>query len=139
MPAGDVEVVREQFEATNARDFVRAMRFYAEDVVLLVDSNAFLNWGTFEGREAVGQWFADWLTTYERGYHFDIEEARDLGGVVLLVATHHGRGRMSGAEVRGQTGYLYRVRDGKIDRVELYPGRAEALAAAGNEGRLPEG
>jgi ketosteroid isomerase-like protein len=139
VPAGDVEVVREQFEATNGRDFPRAMDLYTEDVVLVVDSDAFLNWGTFEGREAVGRWFADWLTTYEHGYHFDIEEARDLGGVVLLVASHHGRGRISGAEVRGHTGYLYRVREGRIDRVELYPGRAEALAAAGHEGRLPKG
>ena len=138
MPAGDVDVVLAQFEATNARDFERAMEFYAEHVVLVVDSDAFLNSGTFAGRDAVGQWFADWFTSYERGYHFDIDEARDLGGLVLLVATHHGRGRTSGAEVSGHTGYLYRVRDGKIDRVELYPGRAEALAAAEHEGRLPK-
>jgi ketosteroid isomerase-like protein len=139
MPAGDVDVVREQFEATNARDFERAMRLYAEDVVLVVDSDAFLNSGTFEGREAVGGWFADWLTSYERGYHFNIEEARDLGGVVLLVASHGGRGRSSGAEVHGQTGYLYGLCDGKIARVELYAGREEALDAAGRHGRLPEG
>jgi len=75
--------------------------------------------------------FGDWFTTFEPGYHFDIEEARDLGDVVLLIATHHGRGRTSGVEVHGQTGYLYRVRDGKVVRAELYPGRAEALEAAG--------
>jgi hypothetical protein len=33
-------------------------------------------------------------------------------------------------EVHGQTGYLYRLRGGKIVRAELYPGRAEALEAA---------
>jgi ketosteroid isomerase-like protein len=131
MSKENVEVVRDQFAATNERDFPRAMSHYAEDVELVVDPGAFLDAGAFKGRPAVGQWFADWFTTFESGYRFDIDEARDLGDVVLLVATHHGRGRASGVEVHGQTGYLYRLRDRKIVRVELYRGRAEALEAAG--------
>jgi ketosteroid isomerase-like protein/GNAT superfamily N-acetyltransferase len=126
----NVEVVRDHFAATNEGDFPRAMSHYAEDVVLVVDADAFLSAGTFTGRHAVGQWFADWFTSYERGYRFEIEEARDLGDVILLTATHHGRGRTSGAEVHGETGYLYRVRGGKIARVELYRSGAAALAAA---------
>jgi ketosteroid isomerase-like protein len=127
----NVQVVRDQFAATNERDFPRAMAHYAEDVVLVVDRDAFLSSGTFEGREAVGQYFGDWLRTFEPGYRFEIEEARDLGDVVLLVASHRGRGRTSGVDVHGQTGYLYTVRDGRIVRAEIYAGRAEALAAAG--------
>ncbi len=131
MSQENVEVVRDQFAATNERDFPRAMSHYAEDVELVVDPDAFLEGGTFTGRDAVGGWFASWFTTFEPGYHFDIEEARDLGDVVFVVATHHGRGRTSGAEVHGQTGYLYGLRGGKIVRVELYRSRAEALEAAG--------
>jgi ketosteroid isomerase-like protein len=126
----NVEIVREQFAATNERDFARAMSYYAEDVELVVHPDAFLDNGRFEGREAVGEWFADWFRTFEAGYSFDVEEALDLGHLVLLVASHRGRGRTSGAEVRGRTGYLYRVSGGKIVSVELYPSRAEALAAA---------
>jgi ketosteroid isomerase-like protein len=131
MSQENVEIVLDQIAATNQRDFPRAMDHYAEDVQLVVDPAAFLEGGTFTGRDAVGEWFGNWFATFEPGYHFDIEEARDLGGVVLLVASHHGRGRSSGAEVRGQTGYLYTVRRGKIARVELYRNRAEALEAAG--------
>ena len=131
MSQENVEVVRDQFAATNDRDFPRAMSYYAEDVELVVHPDAFLERGTFMGRDAVGEWFANWLTTFEPGYHFDIEEARDLGDVLLLVASHHGRGRASGVEVHGQTGYLYTLRGGKIVRAELYRGRAEALEAAG--------
>ncbi len=131
MSQENVEVVLDQFAATNERDFPRAMSHYAEDVELVVDPHAFLEGGTFKGRHAVGQWFGNWFATFAPGYHFDIEEARDLGDVVFLLARHHGRGRTSGAEVHGQTGYLYRLRRGKIVRVELYSSGAEALEAAG--------
>jgi ketosteroid isomerase-like protein len=127
----DVEVVRDQFAAVNERDFARAMEHYADDVVLVVSPEAFLEAGTFEGREAVGEWFGNWFRTFEPGYRFELEEARDMGGTVLLVASHRGQGRMSGVEVRGRTAYLYRVRDGKVARVELYPSRDEALEAFG--------
>jgi ketosteroid isomerase-like protein len=134
MSQRDVDIVRGQFEAVNEGDFARAMSCYADDVELEVSPDAFVERGTFSGREAVGAWFGNWFATFEPGYRFDITEARDLGGVVLLVASHHGRGRTSGAEVHGETAYLYKVRDGKIVRAELYPDRAAALKAAG----LPE-
>jgi ketosteroid isomerase-like protein len=131
MSQQNVEAVCDQFAAVNERDFPRAMSHYAEDVELVVDPDAFLDAGTFKGRDPVGRWFADWFATFEPGYRLDIEEARDLGDVVLLVASHHGRGRASGAEVHGRTGYLYRFRDRKIVGAALYPSRAAALAAAG--------
>ncbi len=134
MPQENVDVVLAQFAATNEQDFARAMSYYADDVELVVQPEAFLEGGTFSGRDAVGRWFADWFGTFEPGYHFDIEEARDLGEVVLLVASHRGRGRTSGVEVRGQTAYLYRVRGGRVVRVALYASRAEALEAAGSWG-----
>jgi ketosteroid isomerase-like protein len=130
----DVQVVLDQFAAVNERDFERAMTLYAEHVELVVDSKAFLQGGTFTGREAVGEWFGDWFRSFEPGYRFEIEEARDLGEVVLLVASHHGRGRSSGAEVHGRNGYLYGVREGRIIRVEIYAGPTEALDASGWRG-----
>jgi ketosteroid isomerase-like protein len=134
MSEENVQVVLDQFAATNERDWRRAMEYYADDVVLVVHPDAFLEQGTYEGREAVGEWFGNWFKMFERDYHFEIEEARDLGDVVLLIASHRGRGRASGIEVSGQTGYLYTVRAGKIVRAELYRGPDEAIAAAGLSG-----
>jgi ketosteroid isomerase-like protein len=129
MSQQDVELVRDHFAATNEGDFPRALGYYADDVVLVVPDDAFLESGTFNGRDAVGRWFGNWFRAFQRGYHFDLEEARDLGDVVLVVAKHSGRGRTSGAEVRARMAYLYGVRDGKIARIELYPGTSEALEA----------
>jgi ketosteroid isomerase-like protein len=133
MSGNDVEVIEEQFAATNARDFRRAMELYADDVVLTVPANAFLMSGTFEGKQAVGEYFGDWFATFEPGYRFEIEEIRQIGAVVFMVATHHGSGRSSGIEVARRSSYLYTVRDGKIAAVELFTDPDEALAAA--EGR----
>lgn len=131
MSEHDIEVIRDQFAAVNERDFERAMSHYADDVVLVVRGDFVANPGTYEGKEAVGGWFGDWFQAFGRDYRFEIKEARDLGGLIFIYARHGGSGRASGVEVRGDNSYLYRVRDGKVARVEFYATRAEALEAAG--------
>jgi ketosteroid isomerase-like protein len=129
-----VDVIRRQFAATNERDFERAMDYYADDVVLVVEEG-FLNTGTFEGRQAVGEWFGDWFRAFGADYRFTIDEIRELEpGLVFLIASYGGSGRVSGAEVSDRRSYLYRVEDGKIARVQLFMTREEALEAAS----LPE-
>ena len=53
MSERDVEIVRNQFQAVNERDWGRAMSLYADDVALVV-REGFLDTGTFEGKDAVG-------------------------------------------------------------------------------------
>jgi ketosteroid isomerase-like protein len=108
------------------------MDAYADDVILRlhgwlrnIDGVAAV------GKEAVGEWFGDWFRTFDRDYRFEVDEARDLGDRVLTVATHHGRGRASGAPVRQQMGYLYTVREGKVSMVEIWTEQAQAFEAAG--------
>ncbi len=91
--------------------------------------------GKYEGKEEVGEWFGDWFRSFEPGYRFQIQEAQELRpGMVFLTATHHGRGRVSGVDVRGENAYLYLVRDGKMAQVGFFASRDEALEAA----ELPE-
>ena len=132
MSQENVEIVLDQFAATNERDFARAMAHYTDDVELVAPpGSSFPEVGTFKGRDAVGRWFGDWFRSFESDYHFDIEEARDLGDAVLIVATHHGHGRASGVEVQRRTSYIYSLRGRRICRVEFDVDHAEALEAAG--------
>lgn len=134
MTAHPVEVIRDQYAATNERDFERAMTFYADDVVLVVEEG-FLNTGTFEGKEAVGEWFGDWFRAFGSDYRFTIGEIRELRpGLVFLIATYGGTGRASGAEVSDRRAYLYRVENGEVARVQLFVTPEDALEAAS----LPE-
>jgi ketosteroid isomerase-like protein len=130
MSRENVEIVRDQYAATNERDFARAMSHYAEDVEMVVAHG--LRAGTFKGREAVGGWFGDWLAVFDRDARFDIEEIVELDATsVFLVANHHASGRKSGVEVTEEVVWLYRLDRGKITQVMSYESRAEAVAALG--------
>jgi ketosteroid isomerase-like protein len=135
MSRENVERVVRLFENTNARDFAAVMDAYAEDVVLAVYGAPYVV-GTNDGpvatgKQAVGEWFGDWFRTFDRDYYFDIEETRDWGDRVLIVATHHGRGRASGAPVVRRAAWIYTLSHGKIVRCDAYPDPATALEAAG--------
>jgi ketosteroid isomerase-like protein len=134
VPQDAVEVLREQFAATNERDFARAMTFYSDDVVLVVEEG-FLNTGTFEGKEAVGEWYGDWFRAFDTDYRFKIEEIRELRpGLVFMTASYGGSGRSSGVQVRDRRSYLYRVDQGKIRRIQFFLTSQAAMEAAS----LPE-
>ena len=118
MALSDIEVIRDQYAATNERDFARAMSHYADDVVLVVRGQGIRS-GTFEGRKATGSWFGDWFRTFDRGAHFEIKELDEReDGSIRLVAEHQATGRASGVQLQGTIVWLYRLRDGKIVYVE---------------------
>src|SRR4029078_895128 len=75
----------------------------------------------------------EWFATFERDYRFEVHEARDFGERVLIVATHHGRGRASGAPSTLTAAWIYTVRDGKIVRCDMFGEPSEALKAVGLE------
>jgi ketosteroid isomerase-like protein len=62
----------------------------------------------------------------------DIREIAEVGDDgVLAVFVLRGRGRASGVDVEMTNAYLYRLREGKITRMDGYLSREEALEAAG--------
>jgi len=118
MALGNIDVVRDQYVAVNERDFERAMSHYADDVVLVVRGRGITS-GTFEGRDATGEWFGDWFRTFDRDSRFEIRELDEReDGSVRLAADFEGRGRASGARVKGTVVWEYRFRDGKIVHLE---------------------
>jgi ketosteroid isomerase-like protein len=127
----DVQVILDQYAATNERNFERVMSLYADDVELIV-REPWVRTGHFKGREAVGAFFGDWLSAFGNDARFDVKQTRELpSGEVLLVAEHHARGRSSGVEVRGEVVWVLRVVDGKIQRVEGFRSAEAALEARG--------
>jgi ketosteroid isomerase-like protein len=130
MSQENVEVVRDSIAAINEGDYGRAMGHLADDVVLENPAGVFA--GTFRGREAVGEWFGDWFRMFDWNVHNDIREIAEIGDDgVFLVVDLRGRGRGSGVDVEGTFAWLYRLREGKITRMDGYLSREEALEAVG--------
>jgi glutamate-1-semialdehyde 2,1-aminomutase len=115
---GNADAIRDQYAAVNERDWGRAMSHYDPDVELVVP-RAGIRAGTFRGRDAVGNWFGEWMSTFDQGLHFEITELRELpDGSVEVTADHIARGKSSGAEVTMTVHWRYGFRDGRIVRVE---------------------
>src|SRR6266511_1567933 len=130
MSRENVEVIRDLIAAINERDFERAIAHHTDDVVL--EAPAGIRGGTFRGREAVSEWYADWFRIFDWNVHADIREIAEFGeDGVLLVSGLRGRGRHSGVEAAETFAWLYRLREGKVTRVEGFLLREEALEAAG--------
>jgi uncharacterized protein len=125
--AENVEIVREQFAATNRKDFARPMADWADDVELTAVDG--MNAGTCAGREAVGEFFGDWFRAFGAGVHFDVQEIVGARDVVAVKVHHRARGRHSGAEVEGDFFYEYRLREGKIFRIKFHRSWQDALEA----------
>ena len=106
------------------------MSHYAQDVELVVHSDAFLESRNFPAaatsRRASGS--PTGSRTFDPGYHFDIEEAREVGDAVALgrLSPRRAAGRVAWRST-GRTAYVYRLREGKIVRAAIYPSRDEAL------------
>lgn len=127
MSNDNVAIVLEQFEATNRRDFARPMADWADDIELVAAASDFRS-GAYHGRDAVGEWFGEWFRMF-REIHFDPLEVAAHGDSVALAMRHRVRGRSSGIAITEDFFYEYRVRDGKIVRVEFHESWREALEA----------
>jgi ketosteroid isomerase-like protein len=86
--------------------------------------------GTRRGIEAFSD-AADAVSDTFEGVGVDIDEILDAGDEVVVLATLHGRGRGSGADVERRQGYVWTLRDGKAIRFQWFNDPDAALTAAG--------
>jgi ketosteroid isomerase-like protein len=86
--------------------------------------------GTRRGLDAFGTAVGAVSDTFA-GVGVDIDEMLDVGDRVVVLATLHGRGRGSGAEVERRQGYVWTLCDGKAVRFEWFNSPDDAMRAAG--------
>ena len=129
MSQENVEVVREQFEAPNRRDFARPMADWADDIEVVAREGD-INAGTYSGRQAVGEFFGRWFRAFG-DIHFEAVDMRAAANSVAVAAHHRAEGRQSGIEVADDFFYEYTLRDGMIVRIKFHNSWSEALEAVG--------
>jgi hypothetical protein len=66
MSQENLEIVREQFEATDRREFARPMADWADDIEVVETREGDIRSGTYAGREVVGEFFGAWFQRVPR-------------------------------------------------------------------------
>ena len=131
MSQANVEIVRSMYEAFNGGDPHGALAHFHPEVVL--DATARPDGEIVHGREGLGMTIGQWVTAFD-DWREEIEEMRDLGSHVYVVATQRGRGKGSGIEVEDRYALLYEVRGTKITRMTMFTDPSDALGGARVQG-----
>ena len=122
MGRDNVDVVREVFRAFDERDYAASLEHFDPDV----------EWcpmeGTYTGLDGLAASIVEWLEPWEE-HRIEVERVADHGGPVLAEIRLTARGGQSGMEVDQRFFQVYRLRDGRIIRMDEFVDRADALAS----------
>ncbi|HKR99739.1 MAG TPA: nuclear transport factor 2 family protein [Candidatus Dormibacteraeota bacterium] len=130
MSSENVALVRLGFEAIARGDLALVEEFTESDAVMIQPPEV-PDAKTYEGRGAIREAMEDWPTQWE-DFRMDLVEVIDAGGdAVVSVTRHRGHGRESGIEVDFEVFYVFRLRRGRLARMEMFLTREQALEVAG--------
>lgn len=131
MSRENVELVRAAWQAWDRREMEAIFSFYDPAIVWDQTHAPVQLSGVYRGHEGVRQFFREWLSPFENFYAY-AEEFIDAGDAVVVRVRQGGRGRQSGVEVEMPHYWqVYRLRDGRAVRIEVYSDEREAREAAG--------
>jgi ketosteroid isomerase-like protein len=82
--------------------------------------------GVYEDRRNPNPRLQAWLREWEN-WRAEPEEYVELGDYVVVLARYHGKGRGSGVEIEQEGAHVFRLRDGKVIRLEIFASRARAI------------
>jgi uncharacterized protein len=123
----DIEVVKAAFAAFAARDLDAVLALAAPDVEFLAVTGEHAGrTQPYRGHDGMRQYFRDVASVWEE-LRLSPREFRGSGDMILVTGRVSARSRSR--TVSGSTGWIWRVRDGKIAYVRVYASAADATAA----------
>jgi uncharacterized protein len=127
----DIEVVKASFAAFAARDLDAVLALAAPDVELTAVTGEHVGrTDPYRGHDGLRQYFRDVASVWEE-LRLTPREFRAHGDLVLVIGKVAARSRSR--TVSGSTGWIWRVRDGKVTYVRVYASAADAIAALEDE------
>ena len=126
-----MEIIKRVLDAYNQADYEASTAALDPEVEMWADPRAFPDAGPAQGREAVISWFTTFVSSFEDYWSAGPYELIDAGEWVIVALRSGGRGRTSGVPVTQDWTVAYKLRGGKIVRMEMHPDVAQAMEAAG--------
>lgn len=127
---GNIELVRDAFEAFMRRDVDAALAMADPDVEFYGPTAGLAGHETpYRGHDGLRRYFDDVATIWEV-LEVVPHEFREVGDEVVALGRVYGRGP-HGLLVDSPTGWVWRVQNGKVVACRVYTSRQEALDAAG--------
>jgi ketosteroid isomerase-like protein len=68
----------------------------------------------------------DWLGEWEH-WRAEPEEYLEMGDYVVVLARYMGRGKGSGVDIRQEGAHVFKLREGKVVRLEIFATRKRAI------------
>ena len=128
MPQENVELAHRVIDTWNRGDHDAWIELFDRDCEFR-PLRAQLERQPYRGHEGLRQFERDLAQDWQ-AVRFELNEVREVGDRVVMLARFHGRGRASGAEVEIPIGVVGRVREGKVAEAEMFSDPEEALEAA---------
>ena len=125
--ATDIEVVKAAFAAFAARDLQAVLALSRPDIELTAVTGAHAGrTDPYRGYDGMRQYLRDVAAVWEE-LHLTPREFREEGDLILVTGKVSARSRSR--TVTGSTGWIWRVRNGKVTFVRVYASAADATAA----------
>jgi ketosteroid isomerase-like protein len=85
--------------------------------------------GVFEDPRTPNPRLHSWLSPWEF-WHVEVDQYLELGDHVVVLLRYRGRGKGSGVEVHHDGAHVFRLRAGKVVRLEIFADRDRAIESA---------
>jgi ketosteroid isomerase-like protein len=125
MSQADADLVRELYAAFEGGDVERALAYFADDAV--IDATARIDGGIGHGPGGFVELVLPWVAAFD-DWHEQVEEVRDLGDRVCVVAVQSGKAKDTGIEMHTRYAIVYEVDGRAISSMRLYRDPDAALA-----------
>jgi ketosteroid isomerase-like protein len=86
--------------------------------------------GVHEDHDTPNPRLRAWLSEWEH-WRVEVDEYLEIGDHVVVLASYIGRGKGSGVEIRQEGAHVFKLRDGKVVRLEIFANRRKALESVG--------
>jgi ketosteroid isomerase-like protein len=134
MSKEDVGIVRQIWDAWERRDNNAALALYDPDVEASslpgVVGTVGGRTGSYRGADGLRRWMRDFSDSFD-DFAAHPEEILDMGHGVVVRVRMSGRGKRSGAVSELVFWNVYKLRDGRVVRLDTHSDEASALLAAG--------